>query len=155
MSNISVSELQSLLQMLCPLYLHVGLVVESANDGIYRCRVPVSPQNSNHINTIHAGIQWTVAEVLGGIVAIDVLGLEKAANIFVAVRSATIEFLRPARTDITAEAILGSQESEGIRLLVDAAKEAVFVLQTSIRSTSGELVAAFSAEYLIRPKRAI
>ena len=40
-----------------PLYDFVGLEVQSASDGVYRCFVPFRPENLNHIATIHAAMR--------------------------------------------------------------------------------------------------
>lgn len=135
----------------CPLYEHIGLVVESARDGIYRCRVPLTQQNGNHLNTVHAAIQWAVAELLGGMVTVVTFGIEH--RIFVAVRSVSIEFLRPARTTITAEALFGEQDALQMKRLVIAGSNATFRLRAVIRSDSGETVATSDAEYVVRPLR--
>ena len=59
---------------------------------MYRCRIPLNDQNKNHIDTVHAAIQWAAAEVLGGLViAVNF----RDPPLFVAVRSVSIDFLRP------------------------------------------------------------
>jgi len=147
-------ELQALLYQSCPLYRHMGLTVESARDGTYRCRVPMEARNSNHLGTIHAALQWGAAEVLGGLVALTSFELQQFAHIFLAVKSATIEFARPARTAIFAEASIGLAERERIKAVVTAGQEASFTLDIAIRSESGETVATMNAAYVARPRRA-
>jgi acyl-coenzyme A thioesterase PaaI-like protein len=138
-----------------PLYEHIGMTVESAQNGIYRCRLPLDPRNSNHINTVHAALQWATAEALGGLLVVDSFGSSCFAKVFVAVKSAAIEFVRPARTAITAETIPDPTELERIKALVDAGGEAQFSLEVTIRSTDGETVARMSANYVARPKRSV
>jgi acyl-coenzyme A thioesterase PaaI-like protein len=137
-----------------PLYEHIDMTVESAQNGIYRCRLPLEGRNSNHINTVHAALQWATAEALGGVLLVDTFGSDCFAKLFVAVKSATIEFLRPARTAITAEAIPDPKELGRIKSLVDAREEAQFSLAVTIRSADGETVARMIANYIARPKRA-
>jgi acyl-coenzyme A thioesterase PaaI-like protein len=62
------SEIQAVLFECCPLYKHIGLTVESAQGGHYRRRLPLDAKNTNHINTVHAALQWAAAEVVGGLV---------------------------------------------------------------------------------------
>lgn len=151
--SFNEADIQALLQSAFPLYQHIGLVVESASDGVYRCRVPLAAQNVNHLNTVHAALQWAVAEVLGGIVVIATFGPEQLPYIFGAVRSANIEFLRPARTDVVAETTLSVAESDRLRASIAAGESADFELHSHIRSTSGETVATMHATFVVRPQR--
>ena len=139
---------------LFPLYQHLGLTVESAGEGgVYRCRVPLTAQTGNHIQTVHAAVQWAVSEVLGGIVVITTIDPNDLPKIYGAVKSATIDFVRPARTDITAETLVPPAESERIRSLIAEAKEARFALDATLRDTAGTTVATFRGEYVVRPRR--
>ena len=56
-----------------PIYDFVGIEVQSAREGVYRCFVPFRPENLNHIATIHAAIQWAASEGLGGLVMMSAL----------------------------------------------------------------------------------
>lgn len=152
--TISTQAIQDLWWQFAPLYKHIGLTVESAQDGVYRCRVPFTPQNTNHLNTVHAAVQWAAAEVLGGIVVVATVAPEDLFSIFGAVRSVSIEFIRPARTAIIAEAHLDAEEILQIKQRVSAREEAVFRLRAVVRSESGEVVATSDGQYVIRPRRA-
>ena len=152
--NANESEIQAMFYQYLPLYEHIGMTVESARDGIYRCRLPLDARNSNHFNTVHAALQWATAEALGGLLLVDMFGQNCFAKLFVAVKSAAIEFLRPARTAITAEAIADPKELQRIKALVDAGQEAQFSLGVRVLSADGETVARMCANYIARPKRA-
>ena len=143
----SIASIQSLLWDLFPIYNHIGLTVESVSNGLYRCRIPINDQNLNHIRTIHACIQWAAAEVLGGLVVIANLD---HSRLFFVVRTVTIRFLKPARTDVSAEAFFAVKEIQD-KLMLQG--EAGFDLDAVIRDNHGTIVAETSAEYLIRKKR--
>lgn len=144
---------EATIRRLCPLYAQIDLSVESIRDGIYRCRVPLNRANGNHLNTIHAAIQWTAAEMLGGLVAIRIIGPERLTAMLVAVQSVSIDFKRPARSAIIAEALFDEQEAKQIKQLVDDGKDATFRLDAVVRSESGETVAVTEAVYVLRPSR--
>lgn len=152
--DIKEPEIQTALWEYFPIYKHIGLTVESARNGIFRCRVPLTAANGNHLDTVHAALQFAVAEVLGGVVILSTFGLAGSLKVFGAVKSASIEFLRPARTAITAEAMLDPGELEGIRTRIASGREARFPLEATVKSTTGEIVATMSAEYIVRPRRA-
>lgn len=146
----SIPSIQSFLWDLFPIYSHIGLTVESVSNGIYRCQIPINDQNLNHIRTIHACIQWAAAEVLGGLVVIANLD---HSRLFFVVRTVTIRFLKPARTDVSAEAFFADKRVEALQDKLILRGEASFDLDAVIRDNHGTIVAETSAEYLIRKKR--
>ena len=83
MTDSPEARIEARLKRNFPIYDYVGLEIESASDGIYRCVVPLRESNVNHIATVHAAIQWAAAEVLGGMVVMSVFcsepGLVRAA----------------------------------------------------------------------------
>ncbi|WP_169577470.1 PaaI family thioesterase [Sinimarinibacterium sp. CAU 1509] len=151
--NEREKELQSWFRTTCPLFDHIGLVVESASDGVFRCTVPLTPENSNHFDTVHAAIQWASAEVLGGLVVMSIVPLERRTQTFAAVRSVNIEFLRPARTSIVAETRFDPAESVAIRAALDEGRNSEFSLESTVRDATGEPVAIAQARYVLRPWR--
>lgn len=144
---------QAVMWQFFPLYEHVGLVVESAQGGIYRCRVPLNRQNGNHLNTVHAAIQWAAAQVLGGLVVVSAFGPEGFSTVFAAVRSVAIDFQRPARTTTTAEAALSQHSVNKLRQCVFAGDETAFSLHDNVCGGAGETVAIADANYVVRPQR--
>jgi uncharacterized protein (TIGR00369 family) len=146
-------DIQAALYKYCPLYQHTGLVVETAKNGWYRCSLPFDAENTNHLGTIHAALQWAVAEVLGGLVVFASFAPSEFGQLYAAVSAATVEFMRPARTAITAEAFLEPKENGRIRREVSVGREARFSLDVAVHSTSGEVVAKFQGDYIVRPKR--
>jgi acyl-coenzyme A thioesterase PaaI-like protein len=144
------ASIQAYLWRKLPIYEHVGLTVESAHGGVYRCRVPLNERHRNHFNTVHAAIQWASAEVLGGIVVLANLELDQ---IFGVVRSVSIEFLRPARTAIVAEACFADAEADELKRELTSSGEAVLELHAVIRDEADTEVARSDAQYLIRKRR--
>ncbi|HIG02705.1 MAG TPA: DUF4442 domain-containing protein [Myxococcales bacterium] len=133
-----------------PIYDFVGLEVQSARDGIYRCFVPFRPENLNHIATIHAAIQWAASEVLGGLVMMSALG---GVPFFAVVKKVTIEFKRPARSGISAQTEFTEDAAKKLRADFEREGEAGFTLHTVVRDDKGVEVAAADAEYLARRPR--
>ncbi len=151
--NASETELQMLWKRLCPIYEHVGLVIESARDGVYRCRVPLNAVTRNHLGTVHAAIQWASAEVLGGIVGTALFDEDDFSKLYGAVKSVSIEFLRPARSDIVAETSFSEAKAEKVRALIEDGENAEMPLDIVVCDEAGEAVATVKALYVIRPLR--
>jgi uncharacterized protein (TIGR00369 family) len=143
-------EIQAFLRRLIPFYEHIDLTIESARDGVYRCSLPLNDQTKNHLDTVHAAIQWASAEVLGGLVIAVNFG---GSRLFVAVRSVNIEFLRPARSEIVAEVLFPNERVEEIRHQLESEGEAEFEVRGVVRDASGHDVAATVGCYVVRKHR--
>lgn len=146
-------EIQELLYRVCPLYAHMGLSVEHARDGLYRCRVPLTPENINHLGTVHAALQWALAEVLGGLAILSIFPPARFASLYAAVTWAESEFVRPARGALIAESRLDSAQQDRIRSAVERGEEGGFGLHTTVSLEDGTVVANLSAKYIVRPRR--
>jgi acyl-coenzyme A thioesterase PaaI-like protein len=151
---INEAALQEWLRQTLPLYEVLGLTVESTQNGVYRCRVPLNRQNGNHLNSVHAAVQWAAAEVLGAFAVMDLFGADQMQKMYAVVRSVSIEFHRPAHTDIIVEASLAAGEATEAQRLFAAGKEANFQLHAVVRDEAGETVATTDAHYAVRPPRA-
>ena len=142
--------IQSFLRRLIPFYEHIDLSIESAKDGVYRCSLPLNDRTKNHLDTVHAAIQWASAEVLGGLViAVNF----QDSKLFVAVRSVNIEFLRPARSEIIAEVLFPDERAEDIRHQLESKSEAEFEVRAVVRDSSQRDVAATIGQYVVRKQR--
>lgn len=146
----SEDRIQSFLRKLIPFYEHVDLTIESAQDGVYRCSLPLNDQTKNHLDTVHAAIQWASAEVLGGLVIAVNFGDSK---LFVAVRSLNIEFLRPARSEIIAEVLFPDERVEEIRSQLDSNGAVDFEVRAVVRDSSRHDVATTVGQYVVRKQR--
>jgi len=149
----SETEVEAALRRIFPIYQHAGLAVESVRDGIYRVRLPLNRENGNHMNTVHAALQWAAAEVLGGLVVMAVFGLEQLDKMYGAVQSVSIDFQRPARSSIVAEALFGEREARQIKQMIRDGQDATFRLNAVVRDESGATVAVTEAAYIVRPLR--
>ncbi|MCS5637939.1 MAG: DUF4442 domain-containing protein [Myxococcota bacterium] len=148
--NSHEARLQAGLHKSFPIYEFVGLEVESASDGVYRCFVPHRPSNMNHISTIHAAIQWAASEVLGGLVMMSAL---EGLAFFAVVKNVSIDFKRPARSGITTETFFDDSQVEQLRADFEKNGEAEFSLHYVVRDEDGVEVASADGGYLARKPR--
>ncbi|MDT5099019.1 MAG: hypothetical protein QOC76_2756 [Mycobacterium sp.] len=63
--------------------------------------------NGNHFGVVYAGVQFTVAEILGGVIA---LATFDPAKYYPLVKNVDIKFTGMARTDLRAETSLDKDE---------------------------------------------
>ncbi|MFC4125226.1 YiiD C-terminal domain-containing protein [Nocardia rhizosphaerae] len=103
--------------------------------------------NGNHFGAIYAGVQFTVAEVLGGAIT---AGTFDTSAFYPLVKSFDIAFRAMARTDLRAEATLA--EDEIVRVGAEAAErgKADFVLEAVVTDTDGTTIATTRGVYQLR-----
>ena len=130
-----------------PIYEFMDLKVLSVSDGLYKCFVPLSGNTGNHIKTVHAAFQWASAEILGGLA---VLSTRKEDKYVPVVKSLSIEFKRPALTDITSEALFSSKQVEVMNTALESTGRYDFDLASVIRDSEGEVVAEALGQYAVR-----
>ena len=130
-----------------PIYEFMDLKVLSVSDGLYKCFVPLSGNTGNHIKTVHAAFQWASAEILGGLA---VLSTRKEDKYVPVVKSLSIEFKRPALTDITSEAQFSSKQVKVMNTALESTGRYDFDLASVIRDREGEVVAEALGQYAVR-----
>jgi acyl-coenzyme A thioesterase PaaI-like protein len=124
----------------------MGITVSEARRGYAATRVPFEG-NGNHFGVVYAGVQFTVAEILGGVVA---LASFDGAKYFPLVKKVDIEFVGMARTNLRAEASLADAEIE--RIAAEAAErgKADFILDAEVKDDAGQTVARTHGLYQLR-----
>lgn len=105
--------LKAQLSAVVPFAAHVGVALETIGEGTASAMLEQSQATSNHVATMHAGALFTLAEAASG-AAMAGMFLERLAGVRPVAARSTIDFLRPARGAIRAEA------------QVDGAKPALF-----------------------------
>ena len=73
--------------------------------------LPADPKYHNHLGTVHAGAQFSLAEAASGQWLLDRFG-EAAADYAAVVRHADVKFRRPATGELTAQAGAPPEEAE-------------------------------------------
>jgi acyl-coenzyme A thioesterase PaaI-like protein len=124
----------------------MGIKVAEARRGFAAATVPLEG-NGNHFGVVYAGVEFTVAEILGGIIAIASFD---SAKYYPLVKKVEIEFTAAARTDLRAEA--GLDEGELSRIEAEAAEngKADFTLDAVVRDEAGQTVVVTRGLYQLR-----
>lgn len=128
-----------------PVLAAMGLrVVSAAPTGA----VAVLPhaENRNHVGTSYAGSLFSVGEMLGGLVGLS-MGLEGFAPI---VRRMEVEYLAPARSDVTATVSLTEEEVAAVLRQAREDGRAPFTLEARLLDAEGTLVARTRGDYQLR-----
>jgi thioesterase domain-containing protein len=135
------------LHELLPIFASMGVVVERL-DEVLECSVPLSRLNRNHLGTMYAGVLWSAAEVLGGLLSLahrDELGPCAAI-----VTEATIKFLKPATTAIHASTVFDRDRVKALKAALDGEGKAKFDLNIDLKDEGGVTVSTVVAWYVYR-----
>ncbi|AEV73056.1 uncharacterized protein, possibly involved in aromatic compounds catabolism [Mycolicibacterium rhodesiae NBB3] len=124
----------------------LGVKAVEARRGFAAATVPLKG-NGNHFGVVYAGVEFTVAEILGGIIAIASFD---AAKYYPLVKKLDIEFTAAARSDLRAEASLDEDELRRIETEAAEKGKADFVLDAVVRDEAGQTVAVTHGLYQLR-----
>ena len=145
MSNL-VDMMNGAMATTIPAAHNMGIKAVEARRGHAAATVPLEG-NGNHFGVIYAGVQFTVAEMLGGVIA---LATFDAAKYYPLVKGVEIKFTGMARTDLLAETSL--DEDEITRVEAEAAEngKADFVLDAVVCDDAGQTVSVTHGLYQLR-----
>lgn len=146
MTELSLEAQTAGLRQLIPLFDYMGFELIESGDGRAAGRIPVG-NNGNHFGVIYAGALFSVAEVLGGVIANTTIALD---GFFPLVKDLQIKFLRPAATSVVATTTLAPDEVERIRAEALEHGKSEYVLTTEVTDENGIVVAATSGTYQVR-----
>jgi acyl-coenzyme A thioesterase PaaI-like protein len=125
---------------------NMGIKAVEARRGHAAATVPLEG-NGNHFGVVYAGVEFTVAEILGGIIAIASFD---AAKYYPLVKKVDIEFTGMARSDLRAEASLDEDELRRIETEAAEKGKADFALDAVVRDEAGQTVAVTRGLYQLR-----
>lgn len=121
--------------------------VEDVRPGYVRARIAIKG-NRNHFGSLYAGAYFLVAEIPGGVMTLFDLG----PSYIPILKEMSLEFLKPADTDVTIELTLPEATRATIRQEADTTGRAAFSLEGELKDAAGEIVARSVAHYRIKKK---
>ena len=139
--------LQAQLRKVLPIYSTISLEIVSADD-ILETKVPLSTNNMNHLGTMHAGITWMAAEVLGGLAYLG--HSQDFGQAWAAVKGVEIEFKRPVTSGISAKASFPPDERRRVAIELEEKSRSKFALKIEVTDEDGNLCAVAMGNYVLR-----
>jgi acyl-coenzyme A thioesterase PaaI-like protein len=149
MADELVDAMNGSMESTIPTAHQMGIKVVEARRGHAATTVPVEG-NGNHFGVIYAGVQFTVAEILGGIIAVSTFD---AAKYFPLVRSVDIQFVAMAKTPLRAEATLDEDTISRVTAEADANGKADYTLDAVVTDAEGRVVSTTRGLYQLRAHR--
>ncbi|WP_067569837.1 PaaI family thioesterase [Nocardia acidivorans] len=137
------------LEFTIPIAYKMGVQVTEVRPGYAATKVPVEG-NGNHFGVMYAGVLFTVAEILGGALAVASFD---SALYYPLVKDLHIYFRKPAATDVTAVAELSESEIARIAEEAEHKGKSDFVLEAVVTDANGVVVAETEGLYQLRAHR--
>lgn len=132
-----------------PFLERMGLEVVAIDVGSVTLRAPVAG-NGNHVGTMYAGALYSIAEVPGGLLG---LLMFDPTRFFPVIKQMSVQYLRPATSDVTVEAHIPPEEAARILADAEADGKADFVLNLSVTDAEGVVVMTSEGHYQLRSHR--
>lgn len=130
---------------LIPILGAMGLDVLEVTPHSATARIPAEP-NINHFGAMYAGCLFTVAEVLGGLMA----GFMNVPGALPLVKRVEIDFTRPALTAVTARTTLSEDEFDRVQAEAIAEGKSNYELTCEVTDEAGTVVARTRGYYQMR-----
>ncbi len=115
--------------------------------GYIKCHIPLR-RNHNHVGTLYAGAQFTLAELPGGILAL--FHFDK--HYYPILKSMTVDYLKPATSDLTVEFSLNDEEIQRIEKEAHTSGKCDYTLHGKLMDRQGQVVAKSTGYYQLRSK---
>ena len=146
MTESLVDAMNAALSTTIPIAGKLGVRVVDAGRGYAVTSVPAEG-NGNHFGVIYAGVQFTVAEVLGGIIALSTFDTGKY---FPLVKNLDISYRAMATTDLRAEARVDDETIARIETEAAEHGKSDFTLEATVTDANGTVVATSTGLYQLR-----
>lgn len=127
----------------------MGLKVVEARRGFAAASVPLEG-NGNHFGVVYAGVQFTVAEILGGLIA---LATFDSSKYFPLVKKVDISFVGMATSALRAEATMDDETIARVEAEAADRGKADYTLEAVVTDVAGAVVSTTRGLYQLRAHR--
>lgn len=125
-----------------------GLVADICLPGHAQCRMPLAG-NENHLGTMYAGAQFTLADITGGVL---LLASFDPVRFYPILKDLRLEFLALATSDLTLSYQLPRDQLEQLQAQAEATGKAQFELHGELKDQHGVTVARAHGVFQARAK---
>lgn len=139
-------DLKKIFETVIPFAARSGIKAIEISRNYNKIMMPLAP-NINHVGSMYAGALFTVAEMMGGAVAMTTFG---PLGLVPIVKGLNIRFLKPARTDVTVEYTMTEEEVQRVIKEAEETGKGNYVLKLEIKDTNGVVVATSEGFYQVR-----
>jgi len=130
-----------------PFGAQLGLKVEEAKPGYVRAVLAPKPSLMNHRGTYQAGVYFTAAEIVGGLLCGTFFDLRSN---FLITRNIEIDFKVASNEPISIEARASAEERETVLSLLAGKRKSDFIVEAIITDSKGACLAHSLNRYYLR-----
>jgi len=124
----------------------MGIRIVDFKRGFVKIMLPREP-NVNHIGTVYAGSLFSLADYAGGVLFFASFDHKKY---FPIVKEVTINFKKPATTDVTVEAAMDPELIEQLKKTADEGGKADWVMNLELKDEQGNICCLVSGNFQMR-----
>ncbi len=124
----------------------MGIRIVDMRDRYVKVVLPLAP-NINHIGTMYAGSLFTVGEYLGGPMFFASFDHTKYYPI---VKTMSIQYRRPATTDVSVEASLSEEAVKSVQKEADEKGKADWKMDLEVKDESGQVCCLIQGVWQMR-----
>lgn len=139
-------DLKKIFETVIPFAARSGIKAIEISKTYNKIMMPLAA-NINHVGSMYAGALFTVAEMMGGAVAMTTFG---PLGLVPIVKGLNIRFLKPARTDVTVEYTMTEEEVQRVIKEAEETGKGNYVLKLEIKDANGVVVATSEGFYQVR-----
>ena len=126
----------------------LGVRVVEVRPGFAATTAPIAG-NGNHFGVMYAGVLFTVAEVLGGILALTAFD---QSQFFPLVKDMSIQYKAPAKSDVRAQAEMSRDDITRIEAEAAHNGKSEYTVEAVVTDADGTVVATTKATCQLRRK---
>ena len=126
----------------------LGVRIAEVRRGFAATTAPIAG-NGNHFGVMYAGVLFTVAEVLGGILALIAFD---QSQFYPLVKDMSIQYKAPAKSDVRAQAELSDEDIARIEAEATHNGKSEYVVEAVVTDAEGTVVATTKATCQLRRK---
>lgn len=126
----------------------LGVRIVEVRRGFAATTAPIAG-NGNHFGAMYAGVLFTVAEVLGGILALIAFD---QSRFYPLVKDMSIQYKAPAKSDVSAQAELSDGDIARIEAEATKNGKSEYVVEAVVTDAEGTVVATTKATCQLRRK---
>lgn len=116
-------------------------------DGLLQLQM--APEVSNHLNTLHAGAQFTLTESAAGQLLIESFP-ELVGKMVPLLRESQIKFKRPANTAVTAFASITAEASQSLLDQIQRRGRGSIEVQVDVKDSAAKITCSASFNWYIQ-----
>lgn len=124
-----------------------GLVVDKMEQRHVVTHLPVDPLHMNHVGIVYAGSYFMLAEASGA----SLLKCTYGSKYVAIIKSASLDYLRPAKTDLVVDISMTEEEAEERIAYVKEHGKGRYPMDIPVMDANGEHCATVSVVYYLMP----